>query len=346
MARKRTETFSMSFLDCMSCGFGAILLLFLILSAQIREQTDAQVTDLRAGAAQNEARLGAVERYANALRETLAGLLTLQKEVSAKTRATRALLEVKPKTAPGSTLEEQERRLAEVKEQLRELDQSTLGTRGIRAEGRRQYLTGLRMDGERSLILLDASASMLAEDIVNVLRLRNQSDAQKRSAPKWRRAVASVEWLMAALPAGEKFQVYLFNESARPALAGTAQQWLDVDDAPLLNNAFDAVDEAVPTGGTNLYAALRAVRELRPLPDRVYLLVDGLPTQGRRAHSGVVSGRTRVKLAWEALKSAPSGVAFNIILFPMQGDPAAAHTYWQLALATRGAFISPSPSWP
>ena len=41
MARKRRpiEVFSMSFLDCMSCGFGAVILFFMIINAQVKETT-------------------------------------------------------------------------------------------------------------------------------------------------------------------------------------------------------------------------------------------------------------------------------------------------------------------
>ena len=45
MARRQTLTFSMSFLDVMSCGFGAVVLFYTIISAQagvhrIKENTD------------------------------------------------------------------------------------------------------------------------------------------------------------------------------------------------------------------------------------------------------------------------------------------------------------------
>ena len=48
MARKRraTEVFSMSFLDCMSCGFGAVILFFMIINAQVKETTEDDPTDL------------------------------------------------------------------------------------------------------------------------------------------------------------------------------------------------------------------------------------------------------------------------------------------------------------
>ncbi len=45
MARRKTQTFSMSFLDVISCGFGAVVLFYTIISAQsgldrIKESSD------------------------------------------------------------------------------------------------------------------------------------------------------------------------------------------------------------------------------------------------------------------------------------------------------------------
>ena len=50
MARKRRpfEVFSMSFLDCMSCGFGAVILFFMIINAQVKETTEDDPTNLMA----------------------------------------------------------------------------------------------------------------------------------------------------------------------------------------------------------------------------------------------------------------------------------------------------------
>ena len=50
MARKRRqfEVFSMSFLDCMSCGFGAVILFFMIINAQVKETTEDDPTELMA----------------------------------------------------------------------------------------------------------------------------------------------------------------------------------------------------------------------------------------------------------------------------------------------------------
>jgi hypothetical protein len=56
--------------------------------------------------------------------------------------------------------------------------------KGFIGNGDRQYLTGLKVGGDRILFLVDASASMMDETVVNVIRLRNMrrpSDAQPTS---------------------------------------------------------------------------------------------------------------------------------------------------------------------
>ena len=47
--------------------------------------------------------------------------------------------------------------------------------RSFTGEGYRQYLTGMRMGGERIVILVDVSTSMLDRTLVNILRRRNMS---------------------------------------------------------------------------------------------------------------------------------------------------------------------------
>jgi hypothetical protein len=85
-----------------------------------------------------------------------------------------------------------------------------------------------------------------------------------------------------------------------------------------------------------------------PLPDNVYLLTDGLPTQGKKPplKPEMVKSEGRIKLFSQAAKELPAKVPVNVLLFPMDGDPAAAGLFWQLALATRGSFLTPSRDWP
>ena len=81
-------------------------------------------------------------------------------------------------------------------------------------------------------------------------------------------------------------------------------------------------------------------------PDNVILLTDGLPTMGKTAGRGTVTPRQRLKLFDQAYKEVPKGTPFNVLLYPMEGDPKAASSFWQLAMATRGSFMSLSEDWP
>ncbi len=47
MKRRTVNVFSLSFIDCICCGLGAIILLFVIVNAKSAARRDAVVTDLR-----------------------------------------------------------------------------------------------------------------------------------------------------------------------------------------------------------------------------------------------------------------------------------------------------------
>ena len=121
-------------------------------------------------------------------------------------------------------------------------------------------------------------------------------------------------------------------DEAPPALRGTAQG---------LINIFNAV-------GTLLaVTCISAIADFEDRPDNVFLLTDGLPTQGKTPPSKyMVSGQQRRKHFNAAMDEFPKGVPINTILFPMEGDPEAAALFWQTALDTKGAFIAPSRDWP
>ena len=106
-------------------------------------------------------------------------------------------------------------------------------------------------------------------------------------------------------------------------------------------------EELVPEKGTNLYLAFQSINELRPRPDNVILLADGLPTLGRSAPKGAtVSAKRRLKLFDEAYDGLARGIPVNVLLFPMEGDPMASSAFWRLAMATEGSFMGLSEDWP
>ena len=123
-------------------------------------------------------------------------------------------------------------------------DAGGINARTFIGEGNRQYLTGLNLGGRNILILLDGSSSMLAEELVNVIRLSNMDDTVKREATKWRRAVNTVDWLTAQLPVNSQYQVYGFNTAVEPVLEGTEGSWLEVADQEQLDQVVEALERA------------------------------------------------------------------------------------------------------
>ena len=214
-------------------------------------------------------------------------------------------------------------------------------------EGDRQYLTDLKMGGSRIFILVDASASMLEDTVVGIIRRRNLSDQQKLNSAKWRHAVSSVDWLTTQLPPTSQFQIYTFHEQAMPLIDATEGKWLDAGDVAQLNEAVNRLRRVVPQNGTSLVNAFGAIQKMVPSPDNIFLLTDSLPTMGKeKPWKKNVSEKKRLALFNEAVRLLPSRVPVNVILYHMEGDPAAASAFWRLAMVTSGSFFSPSLDWP
>jgi hypothetical protein len=360
--RKKFNLFSMSFLDCICCGFGAVILLFMIVNAHALERRHRVATDLRSEVSRLEFEVLKGERNRvlarNALDETIDLLARtegrsrelideirrLEEELSTREHTTLATLEhVNKLKADLKSLEEEVRRL----EAAVEADREGEKLREFKGTGDRHYLTGLKVGGRRILILVDCSASMLGDKVIDVLRRRNMSDDAKRQSEKWRQAVRTVDWLCTQLPIGSEFQVYGFNETAFPLVAGTDRTWLDAADPDDLARAVDALRERVPEKGTSLHHAFSVIGRLPTAPDNVILVTDGLPTMGAKTPSGYkVSAKRRYDLFVEATRLIPDGLPVNVILCPMEGDPRAASAFWRLAIATRGSYFCPARDWP
>ncbi|MCB1708646.1 MAG: VWA domain-containing protein [Halioglobus sp.] len=363
MARKKREftTFNLSFLDIMSCGFGAVVLVFLIIDHSIQTVTKDLNRDL----------LSEVSMLEEDVRDGEAGLVKLRNTLSdvdnqmveAQGQASRITEDIDNYEAMIAdlkkdgftertdieTLKAEIRSLEEEVKKLRQAAEKESGNsaRTFVGEGNRQYLTGLNLGGRNIAILLDVSASMLADQLVNIIRLRNMDPAIQRKADKWTRALSTVDWLTAQLPVSSKYQVMTFNTRASPVLDNTAGKWLEVADQAQLDKISSELRKITPGGGTSLENAFTALQQLSPPPDNIFLITDGLPTQGANPPRGnKVSGDERQRLYRQAVKMLPRNVPVNIILAPMEGDPMAASEFWQLAQVSRGSFMSPSRDWP
>ncbi|MYH69025.1 MAG: VWA domain-containing protein [Gammaproteobacteria bacterium] len=358
--RRLLTPFSLSFLDIMSCGFGSVVLLFLIIKHNVdtytiipvdtRDQT-SEVMLLEEEILEGRKNLAKTRNTISEIDEQLVEAQGMARRIMEKIQETRSLAEQLSDTTSAVELDRLKLNIKELEEQKKQLQEEVRDTgddvRRLVGDGNREYLTGLKLGGKRILILLDVSGSMLDDTIVNIIRIRNMRDGIKRNAPKWVQTLRMVDWLTARFPRDSQYQIYVFNTKTRSALPGQEGKWLNVGNKAELNSVIEALGNIVPEGGTNLENAFTAIGKLRPRPDNVYLITDGLPTRGSRTIRGTtITGKQRLNLFTRAVKQMPGGVPVNVILAPLEGDPEAAFAYWRLAMSTDGSFLIPSEDWP
>jgi Mg-chelatase subunit ChlD len=360
MGQRKTQTFSMSFLDVISCGFGAVVLFYTIISAQaglyrIKESADLsaesrrleqEVLDGYKHMAELRNALESTEdrtvRAAGLSREMLEKLKLTEEELARYEHDTLARRDsLERLKADLKSLEESTRR-------LKERAPADAGEKRARVDDQEQLVT-LRVDGRHVLVLVDASASMLDETLVNIIRLRNMPAERRIASAKWQQAVNTVEWIASRLPDTTQFQLYAFDTAPRALVEGSAGRWLSVKDAGQIEQALQSLRGTAPTGGSSLQNAFAVIRTLQPAPDNVILITDGLPTQGDKPPllRTLVTMEQREDLMQDAVKSLPgSPPPVSIVLLPMEGDPAAPIYFWRLARSTGGGFLSPAKDWP
>lgn len=363
MARRKTEVFSLSFLDVIACGFGAIVLFYTILSAQAGVQRQERNDDIQAEVDRLEEEV--LEGYKDlvVLRNSLDETQEQTPASDAAARIVQEMERLKEQLALSDkqTLSRREE-IERLKQDLKSLDEGRRrlegGTvekgrsgdrvRAFEGTGDRKYFIGLSVKGDRILVLVDVSASMMDETVVNVIRLRNMPESRRRSADKWRRTIGTVDWITTQLPTKSRFQIYGFNTQAKPLLSGSDGKWLDASDPNALNGAMTALRKIVPQEGTSLENAFAVIGQLSPQPDSVIIVTDGLPTQGATPPTvrKTVDGDQRLKLFERALARMPPRIPVSVILLPMEGDPMAPTAYWALTRKTGGIFLSPARDWP
>ena len=354
--RKEFSAFSLSFLDIMSCGLGAFILLFIVannsyqddsvpdydyLTTEI-EKLDLQIAEISAQKEAMEAQKVAADRQALDVR------LAIQKLNKAYEKSEQDAQIKKKMVSDETAIKDSIRKLSTQNKTLKEqVRQSAVGSRLHIGDGNREYLTGMRLGGEHVLILLDSSTSMLDESIVNIIRRRNMSSEVKKRSPKWRQALDTINWISARFPRTSQYQIYSYSDRVEPAIEGTRGKWLSVNNTKQLNETVENLNNIVPDGGSSLESAVDAIKELRPQPDNIYLITDGLPTRGiQPTEKRNISGQERQQLFERAVAKLPYGIPVNVILLPTEGDPMAPAAYWQIARVTQGSFLSPAVDWP
>lgn len=321
-------------MDCICCGFGAVLLLF-ILTAK------AQITESQEEATQS---IEAADTLQAAIRETEAKQKALEKEIEA--------LDPQPDTNATSVAQlaaEQERLAKAIEEQAEalaaletEAEPSEQPAALDRPSADNSYLSGLRLRAPRAVILLESSGSMLAEDAKSAVAIIQQGTSA--TSKKWLRAKAAVRAVLAAIPKGTQVAIFSMAESTKH-LSGSAQNpYIDPYDNNALLTLLERLDKLEAGGGANLSTALQTVGQLKQRASSLLLIGDGLPS-APAPRSGGLSEADRVQLFNRAMASRPN-YPFNAILFPFEGDPSAAGLFWQLSGRTNGITLIPDNDWP
>lgn len=347
--RRETEVFSLAFLDCICCGFGAVLLVFVLTIAQKMNVDKTDIDDLRERTRDMERNITLSQGEIDRLARVLAAAQLELEDANAKntldelklTARQRELLLMLQQTGAMKDA------LATLLGEKKNLPTEDFAPIPIPNIDRRQYLTGVKLTGEFVVFVVRASGSMLDDTIEAASARLEDSDDKKREAPKWVRTVHALQWMIASLDPGTHFQVLFFNDDVIPVLPDRGDEWYSTKDKKTIGEIVKAIDKVVPKGGANMEKAFTAVRFLPRLPDSIVLFTDGLPTKSDAlAMDGEVGQEERIRFFKIAVKQLPPRIPVSTILFPMSGDPAGPAMFWELANASRGALVSPAKSWP
>jgi hypothetical protein len=351
--KREVAGFNLAFLDVMACGLGGVVLILTLVKTSVYSSS-AEESRL-------QLELEASQQQEISLKQEVDQVAAANKLVSEQVEA-KALALAQAK----SQLSQRSDEVIQKKRQKSSLIESIKKTKVAKTEdvilttekGEEDYLIGLRVEGRKVGILVDASSSMTDERLIDVIRRKNSGDKNKQAGPKWQRTKRIVQWLLARLPDSSDVSVVAFNGSA---IRLGQDRWTDARNGENLNQILRDLNRLVPSGPTNLQQGLEEMKTLSPT--NLYLVTDGLPTTGDSNYrslnpfadcsslmglSSKISGACRVKLFQQTIKvsTLKPAVPVNVILLPIEGDPEAAHHFWTWTGATGGLMISPAGNWP
>ena len=348
--KRETEVFSLSFLDCICCGFGAVLLLFVL---TVGKKSDTLI-DIKA---KIEQVIGQMENDI-ALKDQ--ELKALQRSLTTLRNENRyATVEIDEKKKMQTELEDEFAlllaQLASMEEDLGKLldDKENMPMQEekppipIPNAIRRQYLTGFDIQGDNVLFLIEASGGMTDDVYEAAVARQADSDEEKRNSPKWSRVKKGMTWMIANLKPTSRYKIILFNNELTPIESRYGSEWFDPTDSDVTLEVLEELDKVVPQQGANLEKAFDMVDEMPITPDRVVLIVDGLPTLAESYEgSSALDDHDRINMFRVARKALVYNAPVSVLLYPMKNDPGAAVHYWRLADEQGGSMVCPSKTWP
>lgn len=324
----------MSFIDVMACGLGAVVLLLVIL--EFREKLVLESNQSFDADQSTETPDRHIEHELNAQLSLLKAQTSQMESEIAKLTVESASINILNQSLAQRVGQEKSR--------------ADVLSSEIKKDG--ENLIGLKVQGQRVLIGLDNSSSMVSERISDAI-LYNAGGLKAELSNKWAQAKFAAGWVVKNGPSTTKYMVVAFNEETKPLSKGFEAKRQSIE---LLNTGLAALE---PKGGSDLSAFLDVVDRYKP--DEVFLITDGLPTKIRKSFtslptlikycgvrtSSFVSGECREAMFVTAVKGSTElpGTRLNTILLPLEGDPRAAPLYWGLTSQLGGVTLTPDPNW-
>ncbi len=340
----------------MSCGLGAVILMFLLVKKNAQKEI---IETPQANSISDMAVLKQEENFLtnenNKLRNTKIKLTKQEKKLKLRSKDYDSILNVQKEKEKSSNV-----KINELENEIKKIDiENNDDKLELQGEGQQEYLIGLEIKGKKVLILLDTSASMTDEKLIDIIKRKTKSKKNIIKGPKWQRAKRIVKWLLVRLPDESKVAVIKFSNDAK--LLGK-KSWHD-NNSKNLTRLYSEINKIVPGNSTNLDSAFTTIKKMNIKPDEIFLITDGLPTSGNKASSNSffsncnsiigkakkISGDCREKLFLSSINNAKniiSNIKINIILLPLEGDPAASSNFWKLATKKQGLLFVPSKDWP
>ena len=253
---KRNVAFSLAFLDIMACGFGAVIVLFMILRGttvdvitvdpRLLSEIDMLQTDIRDSEMEKIQLLNSLEKIKLELVEAQG----LSKRVITDLEEQEKSIQNDP-----NDLDKLRRQVEQLEDETAQMEEVEFGdkVREFQGDGNRQYLTGLKLGGERVLILVDGSASMLADTVVNAAAPTQYGlTSRKNSRPNGSGHCAHWNGCWPSCLPAAAFSCIFLILIFRPQFQALEGEWLDAADDLALESAVDRYSETTqPGAGTS-----------------------------------------------------------------------------------------------
>ena len=340
----------------MSCGLGAVILMFLL----VKKNSQEEIKEIPQKQPSSEIEF--LKKEEKKLKLENKTLKNLKFKLNSQERDLKLNSEDYDSILNTLKVEEKNNnlRINELEKKIESIDiKKNADSLNLEGKGQQEYLIGLELKGKKIAILLDSSASMTDEKLINIIKRKTESETNKKNGPKWQRTLRIMKWLLVRLPESSKVSVIKFSNNSK--ILGK-KNWYN-NNTKDLSILFKEINKIVPANATNLDSAFKAIREMEIKPDEIFILTDGLPTKGSKnnnvsffskcnsiiGNAKKISGECREKLFLSSINEASSIIAsikINIILLPLEGDPQASYNFWKLTAKNKGLLFIPSKDWP